>query len=228
MAEDNNLNETRQLLLQAMQRMEAISGQTLSSERSAPYPYRPITRQVNIRDVGNRRRLCLSLNKDVQNRPRTQGQDPVQGEQPGPSPLAGRFQASPDQRRIQSAREERRHLFQPSALGKRPKAKKPRRLQLWKKMFVCLSSVSHNCVPGSVEKAGLLNSGLGSKHITLYEHGSSWELHEELVKAFPKLEGAGGYELLRTEEGNSRDLIVIPQPNEGYTASYSESSRSTC
>ena len=93
-------------------------------------------------------------------------------------------------------------------------------MDMWKRCFVCLCLVGQDYTPGAVEKAELQNSGLGSKQITFYEHGSSWEFHEELVQAFPKLENAGGYELMRTEEGNSRDLVVIPQPVEGYTASY--------
>ena len=104
-------------------------------------------------------------------------------------------------------------MFHSSTLAKRPKA--PRRLEVWKRCFVCLSSVGQNYTPGSVEKAVLQNLGLGSKQLTFYEHGSSWKLHEDLAKAFPKLENAGGYELMRMEE---KDLVVIPQPIEGYTA----------
>lgn len=41
-----------------------------------------------------------------------------------------------------------------------------------------------------------------------------------LLKHSPSWQMLGGYELLRTEEGNSRELVVIPQPSEGYTAAY--------
>ena len=85
---------------------------------------------------------------------------------------------------------------------------------------MCLAMVGQNNVPGSVERAELQNSGLGSKELALLENGASWEFHNELLEAFPKLAKAGGYELMRTEAGNSRDLAVIPQPSEGYTASY--------
>ena len=204
MADD--LSETRQLLRQAMERMEAIAPS--ASHSRAPYPYRPITRQVNVQDVGNRRRLSLSLNR-VGNRD-LQEDD----QQPGPSRFPQLQPSSTSE--PHRAREERRALF----AGKRPKAKRPRRMETWKRCFVCLCSVGQDYVPGAVEKAELQNSGLGTKQITFFERGSSWELHEELIQAFPKLENAGGYELMRTEEGNSKDLFVIPQPVEGYTASY--------
>ena len=46
------------------------------------------------------------------------------------------------------------------------------------------------------------------------------EFHEDLLDAFPKLREGGGYELLRTAEGNTKLLDVIPVPPGGYTASF--------
>ena len=74
-----------------------------------------------------------------------------------------------------------------------------------------------------MEKAKLINSGLGCKLLRLFEYGSNLEFHNDLVEAFPKIEDTGGYELLRTEEGNPRELSVIPPPRDGYTASYLKS-----
>ena len=46
------------------------------------------------------------------------------------------------------------------------------------------------------------------------------EFHEDILDAFPKLSEGGGYELLRTAEGNNKLLDVIPVPPGGYTASF--------
>lgn len=244
MADEKNLNETKHLLMQAVERINELehsrtptpppqatfrsgaSGEASGTCRSA-YPYRPIVQEVQVNDAGHRRRLSLSL------KPHSSRQRPAneqESSRPGTSlslssnnvPLSASHLHRPPQ--LLSVKQERHSLFQPysgrSTRGKQPKSKKPKRLVMWKRHFVCLALTGQNYVPGSVEKAELINSGLGCKQLTFFEHGSSWEFHDELVEAFPKLENAGGYELLRTEEGNSRDLVVIPQPSEGYTASY--------
>ena len=42
----------------------------------------------------------------------------------------------------------------------------------------------------------------------------------ELADLFPKLTDGGGYELLRTQPNNSRELCVIPPQSGGYTVEY--------
>ena len=65
-----------------------------------------------------------------------------------------------------------------------------------------------------------MQAGLGQEEIAFLEHGESSEFHEELLDAFPKLKQAGGYELLRTSEHSNKEVVVIPPPPEGYTASF--------
>lgn len=47
-----------------------------------------------------------------------------------------------------------------------------------------------------------------------------WEFHEEIMSAFPKLSEGGGYELLRTQPNNNRELCVIPPKCGGYAVEY--------
>ena len=48
------------------------------------------------------------------------------------------------------------------------------------------------------------------------------KVHSEIMATFPKLEGGGGYELLRVNDagGQKRELLLIRSPPEGYTVSY--------
>lgn len=63
--------------------------------------------------------------------------------------------------------------------------------------------------PSPVEKAELINAGLGPRKLSLFESGDSWEFHKEIMFAFPKL-SEGGYELMRTQPNNNRELCAIP------------------
>ena len=68
-----------------------------------------------------------------------------------------------------------------------------------------------------------MQAGLGLKSLSFTE-GSDGELfHQVLMEAFPKLQGAGGYELLRTSERSNRILDVIPLPLSGYSVAYLKS-----
>ena len=40
------------------------------------------------------------------------------------------------------------------------------------------------------------------------------------MSAFPKLSGGGGYELMRTQPNNNRELWVIPPKSGGYNVEY--------
>ena len=72
-------------------------------------------------------------------------------------------------------------------------------------------------------KANLIRARLGLKEMTFALHGDSSDFHQEIIKAFPKLQNGGGYELLRTSDGKNRLLLIIPPLPGGYTASYLKS-----
>lgn len=74
--------------------------------------------------------------------------------------------------------------------------------------------------PSPMEKAELINAGLGPRKLSLFESGVSWEFHEEIMSAFPKLSEGGGCELMRTQPNNNRELCVIPPKSGGYTVEY--------
>ena len=100
-----------------------------------------------------------------------------------------------------------------------PKSKK-KKTAIWQHPFICLSECGQTKVPTPLEKARLMQAGLGSKEISFFEHAESSEFHHDLLEAFPKLKGAGGYELLRTSDRSNKEMAVIPPPPGGYTAVY--------
>lgn len=102
--------------------------------------------------------------------------------------------------------------------GKR-KSKKTK-ISMWEHEFICLADINQSTPPSPMEKAELINAGLGPKKICLFEHGEAFEFHDELLHAFPKLADAGGYEFLRTLPNNNRLLCVIPPQSGGYTVQY--------
>lgn len=64
-------------------------------------------------------------------------------------------------------------------------------------------------------KNKLKAAGLGPQKITFTASDSTQMVHYTLF-SYPKLADAGGYELLRSCD-NSKELIVIEPPPEGYT-----------
>ena len=123
---------------------------------------------------------------------------------------------------------DRRALFRPNhhvrpAFNPSRPLKKRGKIALWRHNFLCLAYTSDDLVPSNMAKANLIRAGLGLKEITFALHGGSSDFHEEIIKAFPKLKNGGGYELLRTSDGNNRLLLVIPPLPGGYTASYLKS-----
>ena len=111
-----------------------------------------------------------------------------------------------------------RPTFNPS----RP-LKKRNKIALWKHNFICLANTYDDLVPSNIAKANLIRAGLGLKEITFSLNGDSSDFHEEILNAFPKLRDSGGYELLRTSDGHSKLLHVIPPLSGGYTAAYLKS-----
>ena len=75
--------------------------------------------------------------------------------------------------------------------------------------FVCLASRNATSVPSS--KTLLNTAGLGEKKITFKEDADANDLYRKLLLVYPKLEEAGGYELLRVFP-NTKKLhqIVVP------------------
>ena len=100
------------------------------------------------------------------------------------------------------------------------KKSKKVKLSLWEHEFVCLALPGQTIPPSPMEKAELINAGLGPKKISLFEYGEAWEFHSELLGAFPQLASAGGYELMRTLPNNNRQLCLIPPQCGGYTVQY--------
>ena len=93
------------------------------------------------------------------------------------------------------------HSFPPSKKGKR---------QTWSPKFVCLANKNQCKVPCTVdEKEKLVNAGLGERAICIPDiECSSLEFRQTLIDEFPKLESAGGFELMRCIP-NTRQLEPI-------------------
>lgn len=104
--------------------------------------------------------------------------------------------------------------------GSGGKSGKRKKLPTWTHTFVCLSSPAQETLPDCDERAQLQIAGLGEKKVSILAFSEAQEIYEELVVAFPKLSGAGGFELLRVPEGGSKQLDVIAAPESGYTVSY--------
>ena len=127
------------------------------------------------------------------------------------------------------ASSERRALFRPNTRTFHPSfhpanpAKRRKKLATWQHDFVCLSSTTDSKIPSNMDKAELIRAGLGLKQLQFFLHGDSSDFYAELSNAYPKLSSGGGFELLRTPNGNSKELVVIPPPSGGYTVSHLKS-----
>ncbi len=119
-----------------------------------------------------------------------------------------------------TAQVQRPSWMQRKGKGKGPKKYKKVKLSLWEHEFICLASCGQLTPPSSMEKIDLIRAGLGPKKIPFLDFGEPFEFHDEITSAFPKLRNAGGYELLRTQQHNNRELFVISPPSGGYTAEY--------
>ena len=125
--------------------------------------------------------------------------------------------------------------YQPRSTRKRPTAtaypskKKPKKDIPWSHTFVCLADTEADCVPK--DYSVLTANGLGKMKLQLFESSDAMDIHETIIKAFPKLDHAGGYDFLRTEENSKsvQDIIeMIKKDNciiisDGYD-SYDEDS----
>ena len=99
------------------------------------------------------------------------------------------------------AREQRSNF---SPYGSSNKGKKPRS---WTTKFFCLSNRDSLKVPcGLQERDDLVQAGLGEKKVVIPDIDCSQkEFYDVLIKTFPKLQGIGGFDLLRCIP-NSKEL----------------------
>ena len=85
---------------------------------------------------------------------------------------------------------------------------------------MCLANTDQSSAPDGQERAELQIAGLGEKRITFLADSNSLDIHLELCSQFPRLNEAGGYELLRVPEGGGKSIEVVACPEAGYTVSY--------
>ena len=67
----------------------------------------------------------------------------------------------------------------------------------------------------------LILHGLWEKKITFPKEGNAGDVHEKIIECFSALHP--GYELLRARDGRSKDLLLIPMPQNGFTEAYLKS-----
>ena len=86
---------------------------------------------------------------------------------------------------------------------------------------ICVSGKKNaTTAPSTFEKVSMALAGLEEKSICFSKGGNSQHVHEKILEAFPVLETAGGYEILRTGERGNRQLMVLSIPPGGYTVLY--------
>ena len=91
----------------------------------------------------------------------------------------------------------------------------------WSRSFICLANAGQGCPPSTSERIELTLNGLGEKKIIFPKDGDAGDVHEKILECFPALRA--GYELLRLGDGRSKDLLLIPMPQNGYTVPYLKS-----
>ena len=97
------------------------------------------------------------------------------------------------------------------------------RKNTWTRAFVCLAFSEQNALPSTSERITLTLNGLGEKKLQFPCNGNAAQVHEVIIDAFPALQTAGGYEVLRTVDGRSKDLICIPTPASGISVPFLKS-----
>ena len=127
---------------------------------------------------------------------------------------------------------EHQKSFAPYSDGKKRKkgfsnvsAPKHAKLNHWSTTFVCLASKDAYQVPGTVaEKETLLEAGLGEVKVDIPNvECSTQEFYGILTSTFPKLQGVGGFQLLRCI-ANTRMLepisVSVPYGQITFNSSY--------
>ena len=79
----------------------------------------------------------------------------------------------------------------------------------WTHKFVCLAEPEQDDLPSAAEKYKLKCNDLGEKKVVLKLNGNWSHIKETVIKAYPALEKAGGFELLRTDGPYSKRLATI-------------------
>ncbi|XP_025758213.1 uncharacterized protein LOC102079890 isoform X2 [Oreochromis niloticus] len=94
-----------------------------------------------------------------------------------------------------------------------------RRRSTYTRAYFCLSKIDQTIAPTREEKEFLSAAGLGEQRITFFgDEGSAEEFRSHILVAYPKLNGCGGFELLKVSGlTRSKKLSVIPCPRTGYT-----------
>ena len=97
------------------------------------------------------------------------------------------------------------------------KTKKQSKSDTWMAKFVCLANKDQTSIPLSVtDKIDLIEAGLGEKKIQIDLNYATMQFQSKILNEFPKLEDAGGFELLRcipnTKKLESISSIVCKSP----------------
>ena len=100
-------------------------------------------------------------------------------------------------------------------IGRRSQGKSPVK-ETWTHDFFCLSKTNTSYPPGQKEKIGLTDAGLGRKKVTFSHDGDAAHVAKQLEKIYPKLQGCGGFEILRSQGAKETLRLLIP-PRSGYS-----------
>ena len=93
-------------------------------------------------------------------------------------------------------------------------------MHTWTHSWVCLSGTGDESVPDATERVTLKMAGLGECRFAVDVSATAQELCDVLEGHFHRLAEGGGFELMRSDEGCPRELVVLPIPDGGYTIDY--------
>ena len=91
---------------------------------------------------------------------------------------------------------------------------------------MCLAEKSQTTVPSAAEKIALSCSGLSEQKITFHKDSNSAHVHSKIMDTFPALDNSGGYDILRSSKGRTKNLMEIPAPLSGYSVAFLRSTLS--
>ena len=91
----------------------------------------------------------------------------------------------------------------------------------WTRSFICLAVAGQQTPPSTAERIDLSLNDLGEKKLTFPKDGNVAEVHETILSAFSAL--GEGYEILRAMEGQSKEILLIPMPPNGFSVNYLQS-----